>query len=51
MPAVGLTLAGDAVSAGGVVELVVTDGAAPLLLTQSDGTAMPLVARCLRREL
>lgn len=51
MPAVGLTLAGDALSADGVIELVVTDGAAPLLLTESDGTVAPLVARCLRREL
>ncbi|GAN78290.1 hypothetical protein [Acidisphaera rubrifaciens] len=52
VPAVGLPVAGDvAPGAAAVIELVVTDGAVPLLLTQSDGTAVPLLARCLVREL
>lgn len=50
VPAAGLLLAGDAASSGAVVELVVTDGTAPLLLTGDDGAAAPLIARCPARE-
>ena len=51
VPAVGLPLAGDVPSAGAVIELIVTDGTAPLLLTGSDGAATALIARCLADEL